>query len=321
MRKILVYLMALLTFVAASGAPTIASARPARWEHYGADRSYPNVEAAIADAYNVFRRAGWSERAAREMQAMMREEPTERVELRPGDLLDFMRTGNVGKLWTNVLVAFNAGVTAPSSLWRKTIDGVIYEVILPDDCKNLAGRRRPAPKEEDCVYLLVPGKPGSKLSVEVTEPYVDTDECKLGYSGPGTGSDGRSFNPNGYRPITMDAAHPCDWTAVNAYFRKEAAVTGCIPLPNGWTAIRLNKSVLTNPDILVILCLTLADGRTTLSVDVHHDDYVAVGNGVYIATVWASEREVRADYQGQTYLWWEFDHSRAQALMQLTDRR
>lgn len=316
------FLIALaLLFGGVAMAPSQAYAE-ARWQNYGVDFAYASKEAAKADAANVFIRAGWPPEVARQMQKKMQSMPPDsRVGLKKGDRLDFMRSGSKG-LWRNVLVDFGQlrgiRVIADADVWTLTVAGVTYEAILPDVCNNLAGRRT-HPKD-DCVWLLFKGEVGAKVSVNVTKPYVDTSECPLGISSKGTGKDGRYFNPASYKPLTQDAAHPCDWSEVNAYFQKSPAAEGCVKVADGWYAIKLNRSVLTNPDILVILCLTAADGKTTLSVDVRAWDYMAVGNGVYVATVWPSEPEIRDDYKGKTMLWWERDHRRGTELMAMSER-
>lgn len=316
------FLIALaLLFGGVAMVPSQAHAQ-ARWQNYGADHAYASKEAAKADAAKVFIRAGWPPEVARQMQEKMKSTAPERIELRKGDRLDFMRSG-ASALWRNVLVDFKSpkgmAIVAPADRWVLVENGITYEAILPDVCNNLAGRKQGTPPKDDCVWLLAKGETGSKLSVNVTNPFKDDDDhCKLGISGRGTGVHGRTFSPSSYKPLTQDAAHPCDWTEVNRYFEKTPAYSGCVKLEDGWYAIRLNKSVLSNPDILVILCLTAADGKTTLSVDVHAWDYMAVGNGVYVATVWPSETEIRDDYKGKTMLWWERDHGRANQLMAMS---
>jgi hypothetical protein len=323
MRSVLVAL-ALLVFggVATMAAPNSAHAE-ARWENYGADKAYASKEAAKANLAVDLKAAGWSAEAVAKAVDVVKTTAPTRIEIRSGDRLDTMRTGPKAT-WKNVLAAFKSlgkGVftVVSADSWTFTLNGVTHEVIIPDVCNNTATRRRGKP--EDCVWLLFKGEQRGKVSVNVTKPYVDDGYCRLTYAGTGTGPDGRTFNPNGYKPLTQDASHPCDWSRVNRYFRKEPSATGCINVAEGWYAIKLNRSVLTNPEIVVILCLTSADGKTTLSVDVRKGDYVDAGNGVYIATVWPSEKEIRADYQGKTFLWWERDHQRAAQLMAVSDRR
>lgn len=326
MRSLLLVALALLFGGVLAAAPTSAHAE-ARWENYGADKAYASKEAAKANLATDLRAAGFSAEAVAMAVEVVKTTAPKRIEIKRGDRLETMRSGPKAT-WKNVLAAFKSldkGVypVVQADSWTFTLDDTTYEVIIPDVCNNTATRRhRKPPAPDDCpVYLLVPGVPGGKVSVNVTKPYIDTADCPVSISSKGIGPDGRTFDKKSYRPIRQDASHPCDWTEVNRYFGKTSAVEGCEKVSDGWYAIRLNRSVLTNPEIIVVLCLTSADGTTTLSVDVHHDDYQDAGNGIYIATVWPSEAGVRADYQGKTFLWWERDHRRAAALMQLSDRR
>lgn len=117
----------------------------ASWVYYNRDPAYPSKAAAIADSPNVMRRAGWSAEVVSAMIAEMREAP-ERIEVRKGDRFDFMRSGPSG-LWRNVRADFaspgrGAAVVVGADRWTVTVEGVTYELVIPDSCYNVAGRKR-----------------------------------------------------------------------------------------------------------------------------------------------------------------------------------
>lgn len=125
-----------------------------RWINYGADKSYNTREEAIADADDVMRRHGWSDRVAREMQRVMQTEECDentpmsspnRIQLQNGDRADAMRSGgarqgSVRQLWGPTIVAFaqpiGIVILAKACRWTRTIDGVVYTIVLPDICFN-----------------------------------------------------------------------------------------------------------------------------------------------------------------------------------------
>lgn len=321
MRSILAAL-ALLLFagVTQMAFPTTAHAE-ARWQNFGADKAYGSRAAAIADAERTFVRAGWPAKAAKVMAEKMRTTPGERYLLTNGMRLDFMRSGSSG-LWRNVLVDFKRPVqsmefAAPAERWTETIDGVTYEAILPEVCNNLSGRKRGVPQEPCDWVLLQVGPQGGVASAAVLSPtYVDTLNCVVSYQGPGGGPNGRVFDAGNFTKLSETGMHPCDWREVVAYFAQPLTpIHGCFEVSPGWWVIQVDPSFRRDPNNILVLCLSLPDGRTTLSVEVRPKDFVKNSAGFYIATVWQSEPHVPATYRGHTWLWWEWDLSRGPELM------
>ncbi|MES2668161.1 MAG: hypothetical protein V4644_00500 [Patescibacteria group bacterium] len=190
--------------------------------------------------------------------------------------------------------------------------------VLAQDCANPIGGML----EEPCPVLVLPiPANGSRVSGAGVGTYRGDSDCGTAFSRPGTGTDGRVFDLERLTPLAEDAAHPCDWEQVVQYLGlQRSQVHGCFVTPEGWIAIEMDRSIL-KPGAVFVICITLPDGRTvTLGIDVSRDDFVRAPDGRYIATIWPSERDVPAAYQG-SFLWTEWDHSRAAELMQRSDRR
>jgi hypothetical protein len=162
-------------------AKTAPSADPCKdmacWKYYGADHAYPTKAAAFADAANVFHRAGWPPKAVAAMVEKMKTQAM-RIELRKGDRLDFMRSG-ASALWRNVLADFipppgkGVSVVVSADSWTVTVDGVVYEAILPDVCNNLAGRVRRT--ESPCRLINMETRVGQETYIHWR--YESDDDC------------------------------------------------------------------------------------------------------------------------------------------------
>lgn len=313
MMRFVLIILAALAFV--GGAAGTASAE-ARWRNYGADPAYATKEAAKADAANVFRRAGWPPEAIAAMTERMRTTAPERIELRNGDRLDFMRTGRSG-LWRNVLVDFvshgnGVNITVSADRWVVHVGGVTYEAIIPDVCNNLAGRRSAAPPAEDpCVYVVLPAQ--NKDSHVNVGLYGFTPEelatCAPSWQGPGTGVNGRVFDPNGYQPLRDCEQRPCDWTAATRFIGLPLVQSGSFQVSDGWYVIRVPRVAAERADRRVVLCLTDDFGNSTNSIGVQMHEYHAVSAGNRVATVWYDQAAVpQASQTADTILWWRWPH-------------
>lgn len=313
MRSVLVALAALLFFGGAMTAAGPASAE-AHWRHYGADHAYASKDAAKRDAANVFRRAGWPPEAVSAMVEEMRTAPPERITLQKDDRLDFMRTGPSG-LWRDVVVAFESPrgmlITAPADRWTVTVDGVVYEAILPDVCNNLAGRKSGAP-ENPCAYVKFYARDADAYAsvAALGQPTpAELAECPISWQGPGTGSDGSTFDPDGYRPLRDCVGGPCDWTNVLRAVRLPLHASGSFPVSEGWWVVRVPRRFVETNDLRAVLCLTDDQGRSTMGMGVLRTEYHEVGAGTMLATIWQDEANVRADYRSAgTILWWRWSH-------------
>ena len=318
MRNLLIALALLVGIFSAGSAD---AQQVARWQNFGADPAYASHEAVLADAERVFIRAGWPARVARIMVQKMRTEPCERFELRNGDRLDTMRTGRNG-MWRNVLVDFqqprNMSLTAPSCRWKHTdADGTVYIAIEPDVCHNLATlivRPTPVP----CIYQVfwVEEEGTTVSTTDLSRTFnVTSGICAPAIAGPGTGADGRNFSAADFVPLTEDAAHPCDWRqVVNYHGVPQTSIKGCVRLKRGWHVLRLDPSFLNDASNIVLQCQTSPDGRrTTLSTDTWRQHFFRNAAGVYIATVWPSERQVPSGYEW-TMLFNEWDQTRFEEL-------
>lgn len=286
----------------------------ARWQHYGADHAYASKAAALADAENVFRRAGWSAEVSRAMAQKMRTEPCERVELKNGDKLDFMRTGARG-MWRNVLVDFRPytmNITAKTCKWTLTMGGVTYVAFLPDECNNLAGLVIRAP-EVVCDYVLIRAEERDDfLNVGLFGNYAESDVCAPAvHRGPGGGANGLDFDPNNFEPLRPCDRRPCDWRLVTASTGLPLTKHGYVPTEEaGWYLLRLPPQQFSvRSDLLVVPCLTDEDGnRTTFGMGVRHFDYVAMAGGSKVATIWYRQEDMPAMYR-QSHLgnlYWRF---------------
>jgi len=237
-RNILIALALLTLGWAAAGD---ASAK-ARWRNYGADPAYASKEAAKADAAAVFRRAGWPPEVITAMVNQMRSTPAERITLRNGDRLDFMRTGPSG-LWRNVQVDFvshgrGVEVIVHADRWQVTVNNVLYEAIVPDVCNNLAGRRIPPP-DKDCVYHDLEIREEAML---IWARYDSAgDEC-FAYR-----SVDRVFQPDSPddRWNTIEPGcigRPCDLTQMNRAFGRQNVSQGQLHLQPGLYQVRLKRN-------------------------------------------------------------------------------
>lgn len=315
MMRFFLVILAALAFV--GGAAGTASAQEARWRHYGADPAYASKDAAKADAANVFRRAGWPPEAIAAMTERMRTVPPERIELRNGDRLDFMRSGRTG-LWRNVLVDFvpppgrGVSVVVAADRWVVVVGGVTYEAIIPDVCNNLAGRRSATPPRQDpCVYVVLPAQ--NKDSHVNVGLYGFTPEelatCPPSWQSGGTGTSGRVFDPNGYQPLRDCERRPCDWTAVTRSIGLPLVQSGSFQVADGWYAIRVPRVAIERQDRRVVLCLTDDQGRSTNSIGVQQHEYRQVSAGNYVATVWYDQANVPQEFlRTNTILWWRWPH-------------
>ena len=311
-------------FALCGGTEAQAQERVARWQHYGADHAYPNREAALADAERTMVRAGWSATVAAQMAEIMRTRPCERTELENGDRGDWMRSGANG-LWRNVLVDFqpvSMRISAYACYWSETIDGVLYEVWLPDICNNLFGRRSAGPPLEPCVYAITyVDRPVRQSSAILSPGAYREDTCESQYDAIANSAGLASFDRSDLRPITEDAAHPCDWTDVIAHFNVPVTdVRGCIVAGPGVVIYELDPSILDHESNIFVVCETDEYGRVTLSVDVRPWDFHRNAAGIYIAVVHASESAIPASARGATMLWFEWDHTRATELMAQSER-
>lgn len=287
-RKILIAL-ALLTFGWAIASEASAQAH---WRNYGADPAYASKEAAKADAAAVFRRAGWPPEAITAMVNEMRSTPAERITLRNGDRLDFMRTGPSG-LWRNVLVDFvshgrGVEVIVHADRWQVTVDGVQYEAIIPDVCNNLAGRRKPPPVI-DCVYHDVEVREESTL---IWARYdTATDKC-FAYR-----SVDRVFQPDSagdrWNPIEPGCiGRPCDLTQVNQALGRQNVSQGELRLQPGRYQVRLQRNEF------MIYCEKIVNGTSVLSSFATgvrwQQDYRQVGSQWH-ARIYYESNQLRAD--------------------------
>lgn len=254
-RNILIAL-ALLTFGWAIAGDATAQAR---WQHYGADPAYASKEAAKADAAAVFRRAGWPPEAITAMVAKMASTPAERITLRNGDRLDFMRSGSSG-LWRNVLVDFvshgrGVEVIVHADRWQVTVDNVLYEAIIPDVCNNLGGRRKPPP-EIDCVYHDIEVREEAML---IWARYDSAgDEC-FAYR-----SVDRVYQPDSpdaqWIPIEPGCiGRPCDLTQVNRALGRQNVSQGQLQLEPGNYQVRVRRNEF------MAYCEKVVNGTTVLS--------------------------------------------------------
>lgn len=204
-----------------------------RWQNFGADPAYATREAAIADAENVFRRAGWPPEAVAAMTERMKT-PGERIRIVNGDRFDFMRTGSSG-LWRNVLVDFrrpvqNMEYAAPAERWTVTVGGVVYEAVLPDVCNNLAGRvtRVPPPPRLACAEIRLHVERGDRF---VNFAFFDSwapSECGpvLRFVPEGAVDNGGA-NPSDWRPMpTRCPMGPCDFSQVTRAVGRPLAQSG-----------------------------------------------------------------------------------------------
>lgn len=300
-RTIVAVLAALLAFTGSISIPTTALAE-AHWRHYGADHAYQSKAAAKADAANVFRRAGWPPEAVAAMVEKMRTAPPERIELRKGDRLDFMRSGATG-LWRDVVVDFvspaNMNITAPADRWVVVVGGVTYEAILPDVCNNLAGRKSERPPVP-CAYLVFRAEDKDKYARVDTLGELTAQEeaeCSISWQGPGSGPDGLTFNLDGYRPLQDCPDRPCDWRSAVAFYRLPHHVGGTIPVSAGWYVVRLPLRFAESMDLRAVLCLVDDQNRPTREMGALPSLYVTAPDGSRIYTLYYNEAQIPADYQ------------------------
>ena len=139
----------------------MAHAQDHAWKHFGADKAYVDRAAAIADAPRVLKQAGYPAEVISLLTKQMAH-PGTRTFVSNSMKLDFMRSGKRA-LWRNVLVAFekppvpNMSYSAPSEEWSVTWHGQAWTVGIPDVCRNLYGKKSPAPTlalaEPRCVEL------------------------------------------------------------------------------------------------------------------------------------------------------------------------
>ncbi len=254
--------LALFTFGWAHAGEASAEAH---WRNYGADPAYSSKQSAIADAANVFRRAGWPPEAVAAMVEEMRTTPAERITLRNGDRLDFMRTGPSG-LWHDVVVDFvshgnGVEVIVHADSWTVTVGGVTYEAVIPDVCNNVAGRRSaapPPPRRPVCVYHDIEIRQREEIALIWARYDRPTDEC-FAY---------REVSQV-YQPDSPDAewtpiepgciGRPCDLTQVNRALGRQHVSQGQLRLEPGRYQVRLS------PDEFMVYCLKFVDGSTVLS--------------------------------------------------------
>lgn len=288
-RQILIAL-ALLVFGWAIASDASAQAR---WRNYGADPAYTSKQAAIADAGNVFRRAGWPPEAVTAMVAKMRSTPAQRITLRNGDRVDFMRTGPSG-LWRNVLVDFvphgrGVEVIVHADRWEVTLGGVTYEAIIPDVCNNLAGRR--SRNELDCVYHEVEIRHPEESALIWARYDSANDEC-FAYR-----KVDRLYQPDSssvqWTPIEPGCiGRPCDLSQVNRALGRQHVSSGQLQLAPGRYQVRLRRNEF------MVYCLKFMDGTTVLSSFASgvrwQQDYRLVGSQWH-ARVYYESAEVRAD--------------------------
>lgn len=303
-----------LAFLALTATVGSAEAQ-ARWQNYGADPAYASKEAAKADAAAVFRRAGWPPEVVAAMVERMRSTPPERITLRNGDRLDFMRTGPSG-LWRNVLVDFvshgrGVEVIVHADRWTVTVGGVTYEAILPDVCNNLAGRRSAPPPEEPCVYIVLHVEEAGFVNAALMGEQLPSPECSFSYQGPGTGEGGYTFQPNGYTPIEECRDRPCDWSNVVRATGQPVAQSGSFRVTPGNWVVRVDRRIAESLVSRVVFCLTTEDGRTTYGLGVRRHDYREAAGNTLIATIWPQQAAVPTAYAG-TELWWRWYPSRLQ---------
>jgi len=287
-RNILIALALLTLGWAAAGE---ASAQ-AHWRNYGADPAYASKEAAKADAAAVFRRAGWPPEAVTAMVSKMASTPAERITLRNGDRLDFMRSGSSG-LWRNVLVDFvshgrGVEVIVHADRWQVTVNNVQYEAIIPDVCNNLAGRRIPPP-DNDCVYHDVEIRQEATL---IWARYDSaSDEC-FAYR-----SVDRVYqldSPDArWNPIEPGCiGRPCDLTRMNRAFGRQNVSQGQLHLEPGLYQVRLRRNQFMG------YCEKLLNGGVVLSsfgVGVRwQQDYRLVGSEWH-ARIYYESGQMRAD--------------------------
>jgi hypothetical protein len=245
------------------------------------------------------------------MQTKMSTTAPERIELRKGDRLDFMRSGPRG-LWRNVLVDFvsptNMNITAPADRWSIVVDGVTYVAILPDVCNNLAGRKSGEP-QNPCVYAKIKARDVDHHAQVALFGEFTAEElaaCPPSWQGPGTGVQGSTFNPDGYQPITDCEGRPCAWTSVQRAVELPLELSGSFLVSEGYFVVRVPRRVAETDELRLVFCLTDDEGRTTLGMGIHAAEYHQIADGVKLATIWQDEPSVRADYRDSTILWWRW---------------
>lgn len=211
----------------------------AHWRHYGADHAYASKAAAKADAANVFHRAGWPPRAVVAMVEKMKES-SERIELRNGDHLDFMRSGKHA-LWRNVEVDFAApakGMTPPTAKadrWTVVVDGKTYVAVLPDVCNNLAGMT--------VKCRLVNIETRDVLEIELHYRYESDDDC-WGYREVSTIGEPDSPSAEWKKPGKCKNG-PCDFQRVDANVTgPPMGLVGTIKVKPGKHQFRVSYKVL-----------------------------------------------------------------------------
>lgn len=284
----------------------------ARWKYFNQDPAYGSPEAAIKDAPNVFRRAGWPEEAVQAMSAAMKK-PGERYVLVKGDRIDFMRTGPQG-LWRDVLVDFqkspakNMEFAAPGRRWIVTIREEAFEAILPDVCNNLSGRRTKLVKARlECAYVLFQAKEDDAYAiVHVLGPHQEEGDCRISVSGPAP-RNGRNFTGIPFRGLVDELPSRCPTDWIPNAFGVPGLKVGSFRVSPGWWAVKVPVALADNPGNRVVVCLIKRTGESTHAMGVQHFDYqLDEPSGRKIATIWYGEQEMDESYRGHTGLWWRW---------------
>lgn len=181
--------------------------------------------------------------------------------------------------------------------------------VLKKNCGNGLGQVTPPPPpaEDPCDYIVFPAREDdAAAAVAVLGEYTPDPRCEISVQGPGSGPNGRTFDPAGYQPLRpCTSLAPCDWRQVVQHYGQRLGQHGQFRVTPGWWVVRVPRSVSRNDQARVVLCLTKADGTSTLSMGVQRPDYY--GSSSRIATIWYAQGEMPANYrQAGSNLWWRW---------------
>jgi hypothetical protein len=183
---------------------------------------------------------------------------------------------------------------AGTRVWTDRNTGV---AIFKANCAN--GLKRIV-REDPCVYLVFRAENkdafGRVAALGEVTPQEEA-ECPISYQGPGTGADGRTFDPNGYKPLVDCPDHPCDWRQATSFYRLPLHRQGSFRVSEGWWVIRLPRRFAETLDLRAILCLTDDNGQSTLMMGALPTLYLDVGGGMKVYTLYYNEASIPASFQ------------------------